>query len=104
MVERLVKKAILSAKAASPLATVSSVTIPGPNAQSARSRSSKLQLFYYRMSFSFRKDWRAIQWGATLKVLFLRSFFAGVVFCIGLLLMGVRNQADALSMPLVLPS
>jgi len=56
------------------------------------------------MSFSFRKDWRAIQWGATLKVLFLRSFFAGVVFCIGLLLMGVRNQADALSMPLVLPS
>ncbi len=40
------------------------------------------------MSFSLKRDWRSVQWGATLWILILRSFVAGCVWSAIVLLNG----------------
>jgi hypothetical protein len=56
------------------------------------------------MAFSFKNDWRAIRWGATLQVLLVRSIAAGIVWGIVIICTGnnPRNPPGVV-MPLLFP-
>lgn len=54
------------------------------------------------MAFSFKQDWRAIQWGATLQVLLVRSVAAGIVWGVVSMCMGVKDP-PGFALPLLFP-